>query len=155
MKNKFLSLDNPCDKKWEEMQPNAIGRHCDLCSKNVIDFTQLSTLEISKIIQKSNGNICARLTESQLNTPLINLDKQFALNFPTNKVATSLLLATSLTIGQPLPIENQDTPIEFVENSDSQPDANEKIDAKLKEPKIEDTTLFKGKVIFKDTKKTC
>lgn len=153
MKNKFLSLDNPCDKKWEEMQPNAIGRHCDLCSKNVIDFTQLSTLEISKIIQKSNGNICARLTESQLNTPLINLDKQFALNFPTNKVATSLLLATSLTIGQPLPIENQDTPIEFVENSDSQPDANEKIDAKLKEPKIEDTTLFKGKVIFKDTKK--
>ncbi|WP_343914566.1 hypothetical protein [Aquimarina litoralis] len=156
MKNKISKLDNPCDEKWENMKPNEGGSYCDLCSKNVIDFTKLNQVEISEIMKKSGNRICARLTYSQLNSPLLNLDNNLNLNlnFPTSKLAASLILTTSLTIGQTLHAKNQNIKTEFVQSSNSIVNSKEKKSpSKPSEPKSDDIIIFKGKIISKDLKK--
>jgi hypothetical protein len=154
MKNTILKLDNPCDEKWGNMKPNEKGSHCDLCSKNVIDFTKLNQVEISEIMKKSGNRICARLSQSQLNSPLLNLENNFELNFPKSKVAAGLILATSLTIGHTLHAENQSIKTEFVQGLDSILNSKkEKPNYKPSEPKLDSTTVFKGKVTSEDLSK--
>ncbi|WP_378172577.1 hypothetical protein [Aquimarina sp. SS2-1] len=154
MKNKILKLDNPCNEKWENMKPNEKGSYCDLCSKNVVDFTKLNQIEISEIMKKSGNRICARLTYSQLNSPLLNIENSLDLNFPKSKVAAGLIIATSLTIGQTLHAENQTIKTEFFQSSDSKVDSKkEKIASKPSEPKLDDIIIFKGTVTSEDLKK--
>ena len=74
MKTKLLKISTPCSENWEKMTASETGNYCDVCAKTVVDFTKLSLLEISKEIQKSNGSLCARVTQSQLKMPLINLE---------------------------------------------------------------------------------
>lgn len=153
MKNKILKLDNPCGEKWENMKPNEKGSHCDLCSKNVVDFTKLNQIEISELMKKSGNKICARLTHSQLNSPLINLENNFQLDFPKSKVAAGLILATSLTFGQTLHAKSPIVKTEFVQNSDSKLETKEeKSNPKPNEPKTDDTIVFKGKITSEDLK---
>lgn len=154
MKNKILKLDNPCEEKWENMKPNEKGSHCDLCSKNVVDFTKLNQIEISEIMKKSGNKICARLTHSQLNSPLVTLENNFELDFAKSKVAAGLLLATSLTFGQTLHAENPNIQTEFVQSSDSTLNSKkEKQNAKPSEPNLNDTIVFNGKVTSEDLNK--
>lgn len=154
MKNKILKLSNPCNERWENMKPNERGSYCDLCSKNVIDFTKLNQIEISEIMKKSGNRICARLTHSQLNSPLLNLENNFDLNFPKSKVAAGLILATSLTIGQTLHAENHSIKTEFIQSSDSiRNSKKEKSTSIPSEPKLDDIIIFKGKITSKDLKK--
>ncbi|WP_299095261.1 hypothetical protein [uncultured Winogradskyella sp.] len=154
MKNKILKLDNPCNEKWENMKPNEKGSYCELCSKNVIDFTKLNQVEISEIMKKSGNKICARLTHSQLNSPLLNLENSFNLNFPKSKAAAGLILATSLTVGQTLHAENQTIKTEFIQSSDSIVNSKkEKSASKPSEPKLDDIIIFKGKITSEDLKK--
>ncbi|MGY3795811.1 hypothetical protein [uncultured Aquimarina sp.] len=154
MKNKILKLDNPCDEKWENMKPNERGSYCDLCSKNVVDFTKLNQIEISEMMKKSGNRICARLTHSQLNSLLLNLDNNFNLNFPKSKVAAGLILATSLTIGQTLHAKTHNIKTEFVQSSNSIVNPKKKKSpSKHSEPKLDDIIIFKGKITSKDLKK--
>lgn len=152
MKTKFLTLNKPCDEKWENMTPNERGSFCDSCSKNVIDFTRLSQLEISEIMKKSDGNICARVTSTQLRTPLFNLeDEKKSFRFPYSKVAAGLMLASSLTVGQPVNAHTHEVKTEFV--------ATNKIDLKTESKNEEgildnsessDVTVFEGKVVSEE-----
>ncbi|WP_124980476.1 carboxypeptidase-like regulatory domain-containing protein [Nonlabens xiamenensis] len=154
MKNKILKLDNPCNEKWDNMKPNERGSYCDLCSKNVIDFTKLNQIEISEIMKKSGNKICARLTHCQLKSPLLNLENNFDLNFPKSKVAAGLILATSLTIGQTSHAENRNIKTEFIQSSGSIMNSiKEQSTSKPNEPKLDDLMIFKGKVTSEDLKK--
>jgi len=154
MKNKILKLDNPCNEKWENMKPNERGSYCDLCSKNVVDFTKLNQIEISEIMKKSGNRICARLTHSQLNSPLLNLENNFDLNFPKSKVAAGLILATSLTVGQTLNAKNQTIKTEFIQSSNSMVNSKKgESTSKSNESKLDDIIIFKGKVTSEDLKK--
>ena len=120
MKTKFLTLNKPCDEKWENMTPDEKGSFCDSCSKNVIDFTKLTQLEISEIMKKSDGNICARLTKKQLHTPIFNLEpekKKYAL--PYSKVAAGLMLAAALTAGHSVDAKTPKIETEIVQTSAS------------------------------------
>ncbi len=153
MKNKILKLDNPCNEKWENMKPNEKGSYCDLCSKNVVDFTNLNQIEISEVIKKSGNKICARLTHSQLNSPLLNIDNSFGINFPKSKVAAGLILATSLTIGQNLHAENQNIKTEFIQKPESKINSKkEKPTSNPSLPKLDDIIIFKGKVTSEELK---
>lgn len=130
MKTKFLTLNRPCDEKWENMTPNERGSFCDSCSKNVIDFTRLSQLEISEIMKNSDGNICARVTKTQLRTPLFNLEpEKKSFRFPYSKVAAGLMLASSLTVGLPANANTPKVKTEIVQELASN------IDIKLTEKK--------------------
>jgi hypothetical protein len=66
---KIISIPTPCHKDWNEMSQREKGRHCDSCSKTVIDFTTWQPQEILFFFKK-NKNICGRFTASQLNEPI-------------------------------------------------------------------------------------
>lgn len=155
MKNKILKLENPCSEKWDKMKPNNKGSYCNLCSKNVIDFTKLNQVEISEIIKKSGNKVCARLTHSQLNSPLLNLDNNFEININKKpRVAAGLALIMSLSIGQNLLAENNHLKTEIVQSSDTILNSKEeKNNYKPINPKKENTIIFKGKVTSEDTQK--
>jgi len=119
MKSKFLNINKPCAEKWENMKPNEKGNFCNLCSKNVIDLTQLSQVEISNKIKKEKGNICARITQSQLNMPLFDFDTQKEYNLPFSNIAAGLMIATSLTACQTNHTEKSKIPTEFVQNTNA------------------------------------
>ncbi len=152
MKTKFLTLNKPCHEKWENMTPNERGSFCDSCSKNVIDFTRLNQFEISEIIKKSDGNICARVTNTQLRTPLFNLEpekKNFS--FPYSKVAAGLMLASSLTVVYPVSANMLKVQTEAVQsiatNIELEEDFTESIP---KTSTTNDFTVFKGKVVSEE-----
>ncbi len=154
MKNKYLKLETPCNEKWEHMTPNEKGSYCDLCSKNVIDFTKLNEIEISEIMKKSGNKICARITHSQLNSPLLNLETHFDVKFPKSKVAAGLLLATSLTITPTVHAEHTMVKTEFVQNSNSELDTKEAPSTtKPNDHKIDDTIVFHGQITSEDLNK--
>lgn len=65
-----LSIAEPCDKNWANMQPDEQGGFCTSCKKNVIDFTVMDNKEIYTTILKSDANICGRFNQAQLDAPL-------------------------------------------------------------------------------------
>jgi len=115
MKSKNLKLNNPCTEKWENMKPNKGGGFCESCAKNVIDFTQLSHLEISEKLKKTNGNICARLTKTQLQTPLLDTHIPREFRIPYSNIAAGVLVATVLSYGPHMLATNSKTLTEIVQ----------------------------------------
>ncbi len=70
-RNIILNINNPCLENWTTMRQNETGKFCLNCSKNVVDFTNLSDQETIKIITQSTTKICGRLNTSQLNRLMI------------------------------------------------------------------------------------
>ena len=145
MKAKFLKISKPCSENWDNMTTSKSGNYCDVCAKTVVDFSKLSQLEISKQMQKINGTVCARISQSQLDMPLINFDSSSEYKIPYSNVAASLMLATTmLAAGQPMQSENK---VVLTEISQSQKrGTGEKIQEKQKPnlSKPENFTIFKG-----------
>lgn len=73
------------------MTGDDIDRYCSHCSKSVSDFTQLTDDQILEKITKTNGKICGRLTEKQLQQDYI-LRKQSDTNSIIPKFLSGLLL---------------------------------------------------------------
>lgn len=69
MNNINITIPEPCHESWDAMTPTEKGRFCQLCTKEVIDFTKLSDEQIIKHLN-SNGTICGRFSEKQLNKEL-------------------------------------------------------------------------------------
>ncbi|WP_025743344.1 hypothetical protein [Aquimarina pacifica] len=116
MKTKFLKIEKSCKENWANMKPNERGRFCKLCSKSVFDFTQNNQLQISKEI-KNNGNLCARLTSEQLKIPLVELKNYNDYKLPYTNVAAGLMIATTLSCNQNLPVTNSQVQTEFVQTT--------------------------------------
>lgn len=58
-----------CAENWDKMNPTEKGKFCEVCTKEVIDFTVLSKNEIIDVFKKNNFQaLCARAYSSQLNT---------------------------------------------------------------------------------------
>lgn len=62
-----ISIPKPCHEDWNTMNPVEKGRHCTVCTKNVIDFTDFSNEQLIKHLDKEK-NLCGRFKKSQLNT---------------------------------------------------------------------------------------
>lgn len=146
MKSKFLKINKPCAEKWENMKPNEKGSFCDVCSKNVIDLTQLSQVEISNEIKKANGNICARITQSQINTPLFDFDTRREYKIPFSNIAAGLMIATTLTACQTNQSEQSYVQTEFVLVNDSDPQS-ERTTSNSTKSKAKNISKLKGNVI--------
>lgn len=65
-----ITIPEPCQEKWEEMTPTQQGAYCQVCSKNVVDFTSKTENEIYYILTQSDGNTCGRFTSFQLQNPI-------------------------------------------------------------------------------------
>lgn len=62
-----LSIPEPCQQNWGNMQPNNEGRFCNFCAKTVVDFTDMSDEELLAYFAKpATGSICGRVNNIQL-----------------------------------------------------------------------------------------
>ena len=146
MSNKSLEISKPCNEQWKNMKPNDSGSFCELCSKNVVDLTKLSQNEISIIVKKSKGNLCGRVSEEQLEEPLLDLNtrKQFAL--PFSNIAAGLFIATSLTLSETAQAQKPKAQTETVQESRSTSNLKSIQPTTAQNTPTVSTTNFKGKV---------
>lgn len=62
---KDISFQFKCDEDWTQMKPCDGGRHCKVCNKTVFDFTDKSLSEYHEQLQRNQGDICGRFSQSQ------------------------------------------------------------------------------------------
>ncbi|MEM6718990.1 MAG: carboxypeptidase-like regulatory domain-containing protein [Bacteroidota bacterium] len=66
----IVKIPKPCHENWNQMSPTEKGKFCNMCRKEVIDFTAHSDEEVLRYFSK-HKNICGRFHGSQLNRKLI------------------------------------------------------------------------------------
>ena len=64
-------IPHPCHEDWNAMTDSETseerGRHCDVCSKVVVDFTKMSDAEMIDYLQQhSKQKICGHFRNEQL-----------------------------------------------------------------------------------------
>lgn len=70
-----ITIPEPCRENWNAMTVSEKGKFCDLCQKNIIDFTSFSDKEILNYYNK-NSKICGRFSFEQLNrNPILPKEK--------------------------------------------------------------------------------
>jgi hypothetical protein len=87
-----ISIPEPCGERWQKMTSVPGGRHCDVCKKCIVDFTQSSDKEIWKAYQKE-GKICGQFRPDQLNR-LISQPKE-------KRAPMGIAAAAALTMSTP------------------------------------------------------
>ncbi|MCC2545704.1 carboxypeptidase-like regulatory domain-containing protein [Hymenobacter sp. BT175] len=65
-----LQIPSPCAERWDQMTPQASGRHCASCRQVVVDFTRKTDAEILTLLTAAAGRTCGRFRDDQLNRPL-------------------------------------------------------------------------------------
>ena len=93
-----LSIPQPCHEDWSQMLPVEQGRHCNVCSKTVVDFTAMNDEEVKCFFIRQQGkSVCGRFTNKQLHRIRIKLPYNiYQITMPGWKqFLTALLLAFS------------------------------------------------------------
>lgn len=67
MKTQKISIPSPCTVGWKNMQDTANGKFCQSCNKVIPDFSKLPDFQIRSIIEQTEGEVCGRISLSQLN----------------------------------------------------------------------------------------
>jgi hypothetical protein len=78
MKNqRNINITSPCNENYEHFMPTSKGGFCSTCTKEVIDFTTMSSSEIASFFgTQSSNDICGRFKSSQLKTYEIPLQSR-------------------------------------------------------------------------------
>lgn len=87
-----LSIPEPCHEDWGKMTATEKGKHCQVCSKEVVDFTHKTDEDIVAHVMK-NKNICGRFIPSQIDREL-TLERKSGNNLAP--IAASFLLPFTL-----------------------------------------------------------
>ncbi len=89
------TIQNPCDKSWNEMTPESSGRFCGSCEKSVVDFTRMSDFSIVNYLENhKNEKVCGRFTKPQLDRVYSLNQPVFAPAFDLRAVVLGLALTT-------------------------------------------------------------
>jgi hypothetical protein len=64
-----IHIPEPCHEDWDNMLPEADGRHCLQCCKTVVDFTGWEVDAIADYLKSAQGNTCGRFTSDQVQIP--------------------------------------------------------------------------------------
>lgn len=64
-----VSIPEPCHEDWGKMTQTEKGKFCQVCTKEVVDFTKTIDEDIVKYVLK-NDNACGRFSKSQLDRSL-------------------------------------------------------------------------------------
>jgi hypothetical protein len=75
-----LKINEPCPASWNEMSKGDQGRFCNLCSKDVIDFTSWSDKQLKDFFANNRENVCGKLADHQLNRHLFTGAEQTKLS---------------------------------------------------------------------------
>ena len=68
-----IKVAAPCKASWEDMDGNAQVRHCNQCSLNVYNISEMTTQDATALIQEKEGKLCLRMYKRPDGT-LINRD---------------------------------------------------------------------------------
>jgi CarboxypepD_reg-like domain len=79
MKQILITIPEPCHENWNNMGPVEKGRFCGSCSKQVVDFSMMNDGEMAAYLSSTNGKVCGRFNESQLNRTITK--RQLRTNF--------------------------------------------------------------------------
>lgn len=62
-----LTIPTPCHENWDNMLPADKGKFCQSCSKEVIDFSNMSDSQLVAFFKKpTTGSVCGRFMDDQL-----------------------------------------------------------------------------------------
>jgi hypothetical protein len=65
-----LKIASPCKANWNEMAGDDRMRFCGLCKLNVYNFSGMTRVEISDLLLRSEGRVCARMYQRKDGTLL-------------------------------------------------------------------------------------
>lgn len=65
-----LYIPQPCHENWDNMLPTEKGRFCQACTKQVVDFSNMTDQQLLHYFSHASGNVCGRLAADQLGRPL-------------------------------------------------------------------------------------
>ena len=84
-------IPEPCSENWTNMSQVEKGRHCEVCEKKVVDFTQDSKDDIVKFLSSNTGGTCGRFRTDQLDQAHISkVDRTGTLWMKIGTLAASL-----------------------------------------------------------------
>ncbi len=106
-----IRIPEPCHEKWHEMSPTEKGRFCQVCTKEVVDFSHKSDEQIIKYADQ-NDNLCGRFHSSQLDRKL-TLNRKERNGFLS--YAASLLLPITLLFSNESFSQGKPTKVEQTE----------------------------------------
>lgn len=67
----IVRIPEPCSEDWNKMSPESTGRHCTVCAKTVIDFSNKTDTEIHTIlVENSDKKVCGHFKKTQVDRPL-------------------------------------------------------------------------------------
>jgi CarboxypepD_reg-like domain len=147
----IIKMDKPCSEDWTSMTMNEIGKFCSNCSKNVVDFTDLTDDKIFQIIEQTNGNVCGRFKDEQLNRLLVQ-SNGYATNTHLSKLVAGLLLLSSTNNTT---AHEQHSNIEIVSELNNANLSNNSKDVLTQNPLLSDDlkNVIRGQVLNSETKK--
>ena len=143
MKPVKLQFEYRCDQNWNSMRRTEVGRFCNQCNRNIIDFSIMSDTEIINYL-KTHKEICGKLHESQLDRALIQSDlkrrkgwvRWASLIF--SAIASSSLIAQNTTTPINTNYENSNDNLNSAKNENGQV---------VSEKNASEIIVLKGKVI--------
>ncbi len=101
MKKITLSIPKPCNENWNAMAPNREGKFCNACKTTVIDFTEMSPIEIKAYLLKNkHKRVCGKFKAKTLDA--INIYIPQSTLRPTYNFRNTFLLALLITMGTSL-----------------------------------------------------
>lgn len=103
-----ITIPKPCHEDWSKMTATEKGKFCKSCSKEVVDFTNLSNSEIAKK-PGNKENLCGRFKNNQLNTELEVIQKN-----NLSKVAAGLALISTIVGSEPVFAQSKKENIEVL-----------------------------------------
>ncbi len=81
---KSVALSFICNEDWDKMHTNETGRHCDVCNKTVVDFTDRTQDDFTKAMAEANGKLCGRFKAKQtIHLPEFRFDRAAAILMAT------------------------------------------------------------------------
>lgn len=97
-----ISIPKPCNENWNEMTPEQQGAFCKVCSKVVVDFSNMSNDEVISYLEKKKGEkTCGRFLISQLSPYELKINLRSVAaqkSFPKIFVASLFIFFSSLFV---------------------------------------------------------
>ncbi|HET6992669.1 MAG TPA: hypothetical protein VFJ43_15150 [Bacteroidia bacterium] len=141
--NPLYSIQKPCTEDWGKMTHEEQGRHCQVCCKTVVDFSQKSNTEIIGFLKSNSGNkICGRFRAEQL-----HLSPQSRVPSPAKRYRTFFAALLFVFGGLLFSSCNQHRPEEVMGDVAYTPDSTQKIIDTVKQKfPVVDTTKKTGSI---------
>ncbi|MBC6109886.1 carboxypeptidase-like regulatory domain-containing protein [Pedobacter fastidiosus] len=140
-----ISINNPCNQQWDNMQKNQDGRFCNSCQKSVIDFTEFSDEDLRNWFTKANENVCGKLNANQLDRLIITETKFSIHRFRPSLIAASLFAFLSFP-------KLSNANIKIIYPTFQSDKRSNQIDLIESDTLIDSIVTIKGRVIDKDNK---